>query len=141
MKHFFVYTVLSDELSECLQDSTFIMKSDLLWERTRFDLAYIDEYALDGQYPFGLIITTNKNIKLPADVYDCTVYTAAGREYFLYYIYEQAPQFDASWQQAYGEQQSLKYLVDTVYRYLLREAIAENEEWCGHFSSALRKMQ
>lgn len=140
MKHFYVYTALSDELTECLQDSTFIVHNELFWERTRFDIAYIEKYDLDGQYPFGLLITTTQNLPVPPEVYSCVSCQIKGQEYYIYYIYEQAPQFDNAWQHAYGEQASFKYIVDTIYRYMLREAIKENEEWCGHFSSALRKL-
>lgn len=140
MKHFFVYTSLHDELTECLQDSAFIICEELSWERTRFDIAYIDEYQLQNEYPFGLIITTNKNLPLPQDRYSCVSYLAMEREYFLHYIYETAPQLDSDWRTAYSDTQAVEYLVDTIYRYMLHEAIKENEEWCGHFSSALRKM-
>ena len=86
MKHFFVYTTISDEFSECLQDSTFILHNDLLWERTRFDIAYIEEYNLQAHYPFGLIVTTNKNLAVPEAVYDCVSLQVAGSDYFIHYI-------------------------------------------------------
>lgn len=140
MKYFYVYTDLDDQLTETLADTTFLIRHKLDWERTKFDIAYIaDGQQLTDQYPFGLIITTGKSLLLP-DIYNSVVYTTQHAQYYIHYIYDTPLQLENAWQSSYTSDESLKYMVDTIYRYILREAIKENEEWCGHFSSVVGRM-
>lgn len=140
MKYFYVYTSLDDQLTEALADTTFLIRRQLDWERTKFDIAYISDCRqITDQYPFGVIITTSESLLLP-DIYNSVVYATPHGQYYVHYIYDTPLQFSTDWQSYYTSDESLQYMADTIYRYILREAIKENEEWCGHFSSVVGRM-
>ncbi len=53
--------------------------------------------------------------------------------------------FPDDWYLDYGVDKNdlpvfLKALADYSYRYLLKEAMAENAEWCGHMSSVVHRL-